>query len=220
MELQVSDAVSLQEVVKLLCGRLRIHHVAVLLKRERLDFLGLFLGKLDTPGATDIVLNVFELIRHGDDGTKNCSIPFGRTCRDAALTAVKAFLLGGEILNELLNVVGAQVLHLQPSEHRHQLFVDDLGIEIVGLRRERVLFDLKILNAEIGEGDLVGANRTHRPLVFNLLLKGGDERLKLAVELGVGKIWLRGLKGLGACDLLSVGINSAGNTDEISAVRT
>ena len=137
-------------------------------------------------------VKIYCLIRRSDDGTENRRVLLDRTCGDTAFTAVKAFLLGGEILHELLNMVGARVLHLQPSEHRHQLLVDDLGIEIVGLRRERVLFDLKILNAEIGEGDLVGANVAHRPLVFNLLLKGSDEGFKLTVELGVGKIGLRG----------------------------
>ena len=165
-------------------------NVAHLLKCERLHFFCLFLRKLDTTRATDIVLNVFELIRHGDDGTENCGVPLDRACGDTALTAIKAFLLGGEVLHELLNVVGAYFLHLQASEHGHQLLIDDLGVEIIGLRRESVLFDLEILNAEIGEGDFVGANVAHRPLVFDLLLKGSDKRLKLTVELGVGKIWL------------------------------
>ena len=147
----MTDAVSFQKVVKLLRGRVWIHHVAVLL------------------------------------GEHIVEIP---------PTVAK---------------VGDMPILLQ-TEFNH------LGVKIVGLRRERVLFDLEILNAKLRKSDLVGANVAHRPLVFDLLLKGSDEGFKLMVELGVGKVWLRGFKGLGACDLLSVGVHSAGNTDEISAV--
>ena len=48
---------------------------------------------------------------------------------------------------------------------------------------ELQMTDAVSLNAEIGEGDLVGANVGHRLLVFNLLLKGSDEGFKFTVEL-------------------------------------
>ena len=60
-------------------------NVTDLLKRECLDLLGLFLGKFDTPRAADVVLNVLELIRHGDDRTENRSVPLDCACRDAAV---------------------------------------------------------------------------------------------------------------------------------------
>ena len=133
------------------------------------------------------------------------------------LIAVSSRSFGGEILDELLDVVCAYVTQPERAEHRDQHFTDDLFVECVCDRGEPRLLYFEVFRGELSEAHTVGAslNAELGDLILELLYEG----VEFSVELLVCQFRLGRFEDTGFGDRLSGGVGAAGNSDEVGSVR-
>ena len=133
------------------------------------------------------------------------------------LISVSARSFGGEILDELLDVVCAYVTQPESAEHRDQHFTDDLFVECVCDRGEPRFLYFEVFRGELSEAHTVGTslNAELGDLVLELLYEG----VEFPVELLVCQFRLGRFEDAGFGDRLSVGVGAAGDSDELGSVR-
>ena len=130
--------------------------------------------------------------------------------------AVLTLLFKTEILDILLNVIGADVADAYFPVHGDQLLANDLFVKRNGLGRQGSALDLKKLFAKAGERDSIGV--VVRPDSLQLFFKILDECFHFAVELLIAQILPRGSKDFGACDASACVVTAARDSDEVGTV--
>ncbi len=159
---------------------------------EGFDLRGVSLWKLDAAGDAHVFVDILHLIGEGEDGAENRCVAFDGGGSYVSFSSVPARLFVIEVLNELLDVVCADVPHPHRAEHWDQHFFYDTFIEGIGRRCESRSLDLKVFFAEFCKSDSVGA--LLNTIQFDFFLKGFYEGVDLFVELLVGEVGLGGLE--------------------------
>lgn len=192
----------------------RLHHLVDLAVREDLGDRFVLFRQGDAVAVGGILADQPELVGGVHQRADHRVVAPDRGVRELLRLTVEPCVAGDQIVDEVLDVDGADVLELHVAEHRDDAEVEHVGVLFVDDRREGLLGGFHVHRYEVGELEAaVGGDLA----LLAEVLEEDSLTLHFLLDLLFGHPLVRGV-GHGAADLLAVDVIAAGHHDEVTIV--